>query len=328
MANALTGFSKANNLLENIDDRLAISNLVDDIQGINNDIDLFANNLRNTSSLTINTPEWTYTSSPLYNQIVLNNLNLDDFINRSNVFTNGDIVDVFDNDPTDVTKIIKINDDPLYVKESNSFTSFSLTTNEDLSGYWTTAWVPSGDFNVVRNNAVFTENFKYLGVSNLNYQRLGAVLVEEVDDLKEFLETFYTNFERNISQRQLKYRQDGTIFTDIPITSEGYFSVKGDVAAQVDNLYPGLYITDPTSESTDPNFVRAFSNDNQPWSDDGTNLRTLAEKVTVGKLIIGGDTITINGIPLNSETGLIKTAFTKKLPIIINGETYFLCLTV
>lgn len=329
MVSLLTGFSKANNLLENIDDRLAISNLVDDVLGINNDIDLFANNLRNNSSLVINSSEWTYTASPLYNQIVLNNLNFDDFVNRSNVFTNGDIVDIFDNDPADVTQIIKINDNPLYVKESDSLTSFSLTTNEDLSGYWTTAWVPSGDFSVVRTNAVFTENFRYLGISNLKYQRLGADPIEKLFGLREFLEIFYTDFEKNISQRRLKYRKDGTIFTDIPIKAEGYFSVKGDVATQVDNLYyPGLYIVDSTSEPTDPTFIRAFSNDNQPWTDDGTNLRTSAERVTVGKLLIGGGGIEINGIPLNTETGIIKTAFTKKLPIIINGETYFLCLTV
>ena len=55
----LTGFSKENNLVENILDRLAIQNLLPNLGGISNDVALFTNNLRNESILTIRNTEFT-----------------------------------------------------------------------------------------------------------------------------------------------------------------------------------------------------------------------------------------------------------------------------
>ena len=94
----LTGFSKENNLVENILDRLAIQNLLPNLGGISNDVALFTNNLRNESILTIRNTEFTQYV------ITLANIN-NDFKTRSNVFTNGDKVDAYYND-------IKQNDFP------------------------------------------------------------------------------------------------------------------------------------------------------------------------------------------------------------------------
>jgi hypothetical protein len=43
------------------------------------------------------------------------------------------------------------------------------------------------------------------------------------------------------------------------------------------------------------------------------------------KLVVDGD-VTMNGINVVTEVGNITDVFTHKLPITIDGQTYFLCL--
>jgi len=105
------------------------------------------------------------------------------------------------------------------------------------------------------------------------------------------------------------------------ISSQGTISISDPVNLNVNSAglsnakSPGIYIGD----------TRAFSNDNSPWSEDTSALLTESTEVSIGELKFA-DNITIEGITANSATSVLATTFTHKLPVIINGETYYLLL--
>lgn len=54
-------------------------------------------------------------------------------------------------------------------------------------------------------------------------------------------------------------------------------------------------------------------------------LSTVSVEVSVGELNFANN-ITIEGITPTSATSVLATTFTHKLPVVINGETYYLLL--
>ena len=74
--------------------------------------------------------------------------------------------------------------------------------------------------------------------------------------------------------------------------------------------------------------TRAFSSDNNPWSEVGSALQTSSTEVSVGELNFDNSagTIIIEGITADSDSSVLATTFTHKLPVVINGETYYLLL--
>ena len=313
----LTGFSKENNLVENILDRLAIQNLLPNLGGISDDVALFTNNLRNESILTIRNTEFTQYV------ITLANIN-NDFKTRSNVFTNGDKVDAYYND-------IKQNVNQLYVKDSNAISTFSLSEDANLSSTYdlTALQALGGDIVFKRNNATLLENIAYASISDIDYVRPNAISItartaEYQAAPGEKLSEVIDELELSQSKKAIKYRKDGSLSVDFSIRSEGPFTVQGDVDSGVDE--PGFYITDATSSPDNPVAIRAFSNDYNPWTNDlAGGLVTQASSVTMRKLVVDGD-VTMNGINVVTEVGNITDVFTHKLPITIDGQTYFLCL--
>jgi len=82
-------------------------------------------------------------------------------------------------------------------------------------------------------------------------------------------------------------------------------------------ISPGIFIGN----------TRAFSADNNPWSVSGTFLETSADEVSIGELLFG-DGIKIGGInATTSSDGKTSESFTHKVPIVVNGETYYLLMT-
>ena len=313
----LTGFSKENNLVENVLDRLAIQNLLPNLGGISDDIALFSNNLRNESILTIRTTEFTQYV------ITLANIN-NDFKTRSNVFTNGDKVDAYYND-------VKQNTNQLYIKDSNTISTFSLSEDINLSSTYdlTTLQSLGGDIVFKRSNATLLENISYASISDIDYARTNAgsrtsKTFEYQSAPGEKLSEVLDELELSQSKKAIKYRKDGSLSVNFSIRSEGPFTSQGDVYFGVDE--PGFYITDATSPPDNPVAIRAFSNDYNPWTDDlAGGLVTQASTVTMRKLVVDGDVV-INGINVATEVGVIADVFTHKLPITIDGQTYFLCL--
>jgi hypothetical protein len=122
-----------------------------------------------------------------------------------------------------------------------------------------------------------------------------------------------------------KYRvdEDRTIPKDIKF--EGTVIIKDPVALNVNTAglanekSPGVFIGD----------TRAFSSDNNPWSEVGSALQTSSTEVSVAELNFDNSagTIIIEGITADSDSSVLATTFTHKLPVVINGETYYLLLS-
>ena len=80
---------------------------------------------------------------------------------------------------------------------------------------------------------------------------------------------------------------------------------------------PGVFIGD----------TRAFSSNDQPWTETGSSLQTSSSEVSVGDLTFLGD-IKIEGIsPVNHASAVDVANWTHKIPVTIDGVTYYILLT-
>ena len=319
---SLTGFAKSNNLIENEQDRLAIQNLFPSLSGISNDVALLVNNLRNESLLEIKTTEITADSSVLENNVITIVNTPAEFAVRSNVFSNGDKVDIYHLD-------IKQNTSLLTIIKSNSIDKFSLSTDGTTAMDLTTLKNLGGVLILKRSDAVYLNNFTYAGISDVDY-----ININNITDVKLFtfesvqypattLSLLLSDLDLTQRTRLVKYRSDGSLELDTKLQSEGSFTASGDIDSTGE--VPGLYITDATSPVDNIVAVRAFSNDNNPWIQNGSDLETQASTVTIGNLVFNGK-IEIDGLSVATEFGAIADVFTHKLPITIDGQTYFICL--
>ncbi len=146
------------------------------------------------------------------------------------------------------------------------------------------------------------------------------VILKQLSHNSSF-ERFLKTIPLSISCLYLKSASSTLI--NIKLESEGSFTASGDIDSDGD--VPGLYITDATSPVDSIVAVRAFSNDNNPWTQNGSDLETQASTVTIGNLVFNGK-IEIDGLSVTTEFGAIADVFTHKLPITIDGQTYFVCL--
>ena len=317
--NFLTGFAKNNNLIENEQDRLAIQNLFPDLSGISNDVALLTNNLRNESLLEVKTTEITNSVITIENTLI-------EDLTRSNVFSNGDKVDIYHLD-------VKQNSDLLTIVNSNTINTFSLSTDGTTPIDLTTFKNLGGVLLLKRRDAVYLENFTYAGISDIDYVNINSIsdgeiyTFETVQTPADTLSLLISDLDFIKQTRKVKYRSDESLALAMPLESEGSFIVTGDVSSET--TAPGLYITDSSSPVDSIVAVRAFSNDNNPWTltntPTGNDLETQASTVTMGNLVFNGK-IEIDGLSVATEFGAIADVFTHKLPITIDGQTYFICL--
>ena len=126
-----------------------------------------------------------------------------------------------------------------------------------------------------------------------------------------------------------KYKGTDSTTTNKDIKVEGSILVNDPVPYNttpeaVANNLNGVFIGD----------TRAFSTDNNPWTEETSSVKTQSEEVTIGELNFQGtgasgqETIDIDGITVTNLTGTPPQAseFTHKMPIKINGETYYILL--
>ena len=123
-----------------------------------------------------------------------------------------------------------------------------------------------------------------------------------------------------------RYEKTKDISSNKDIKYEGSVSIKdpdnfNTGTAKVDNpKSPGVFIAG----------TRAFSADNNPWDDENSSIPnaivTKSEEVGVGEITFDDD-IRIDGLGSDIES-LTGTAgdYTHKIPVVVNGETYFLLL--
>ena len=304
MAKQNQGFRKDLNLEETTDEAVAINNLAG--AGIADDLAIIQNNLRNTSTLSCDTVTNGFFSFP----------------NNEFVFTDNDIVGVSTNVAIGATTLTFNTE--YFICNSNGETQFKLSTTSstvgintiiisDVTGIAVTfvrkdPVTQDNLINYIQPEIQDTENFSYLdGVSiNDTFRNVSS----QNETAKFFISQKYRADEDRTTSKDLNY--EGTIIITDPVNlnvnSTGLSNAKS----------PGVYIGD----------TRAFSSDNNPWSEVGiptSALLTDSTEVSIGELNFANN-ITIEGITATSATSVLATTFTHKLPVIINGETYYLLL--
>jgi len=297
------GYRKDLNLVETVVDQDALDNLGG--AGISQDLSIIQNNSRNISTVSyvgVSTGFFYFGSTSSF------------------VFTNDDIVTV--------SADINVGSSTLsagtyyYVCNSNAENRFKLSTTPSSVGFntITVSSVSPTNFYFIRNDAVHQSNlinfirpdiqdtaeFSYLSGASINNAFDSSQSNNEV--AKYLIGTKYkTNEDVTSTVNEFKY--EGVVTTNDPV------SLNIDSTGLSNAKSPGVFIGD----------TRAFSSDNNPWTQVGTALSTLSSEVSVGELFFSND-IYITGINTESASSTAVTTFSHKLPVIINGETYYLLL--
>ena len=275
-------------------------------------------------------------------------------------FTNGDVVNLSE----DVTFNLAIGGPTLtlasnidyYVIEANGVNKFKLSTTENGTSVLPSAGVSGGtpnNFQIKRQDAVHQQqviNFIKPQVQNTD----GEFDWLDGNTVNSTFDTTQSNIESAEYFTLKKYRGDQNVTTSESIKVQGSIVLNDpDNYNQTGDLVinrnpdgsiipgapaPGIYISD----------TRAFSADNNPWSEstatgnvDG-KLTTESEEVSIGELAFldGNNSMIITGIDSDVSTVSGQSAdsslsggnFTHKLPIKVqdengNQETYYLLLS-
>jgi len=300
------GFRRDLNLQETSNETTALNNLGG--AGIANDLRILQNNLRNTSTLSFNIAVGAAVSSGYFY-----------FGPTEFVFTNDDVVGV----RTDITIGVGVTlykDNTYYICNSNSENRFKLSTTPSTVGVNTiTASSVSSSFDFVRKDPVHKENilnlvkpniqdeggFNYLGGSSINNTFDGIAAANET--ARFFITKKYKSNQNTTSNNNINV--EGSIKINDP---QGFNSGTAGLSSSVS---PGIFIND----------TRAFSSNNNPWTQVGTELTTSSDLVSIAELYFAND-ITITGISTETATNVAVTTYTHKLPVVINGETYYILL--
>ena len=269
-------------------------------------------------------------------------------------FTNGDVVNLSEDvtfnaaigGPT-ITLVSNIN---YYVIESNGINKFKLSTSENGTSVLPPSGVSGGtpnNFQIKRQDAVHQQqviNFIKPQVQNTD----GEFDWLDGNTVNSTFDTTQSNIESAEYFTLKKYRGDQNVTTSESIKFEGSVVLNDpDNYNQTGNLVqnknpdgsiipgapaPGIYIGD----------TRAFSSDNNPWSesssdtgDANSKLTTESEEVSIGELAFldGNNSMVITGIDNDVSTASgTADSFTHKIPIQIqdgsgNKETYYLLVT-
>lgn len=297
------GFRKDLNLQENTNDTQTLSNLAG--AGIANDLRIIQNNLRNISTLA-------------YNSLSDGHF----FFGSGNdfVFTKDDVITVNTNVSVGTTVLTPNNN--YYVCNSDGQTKFKLSHFPSRVGVSTivVTTVSPTSFYFIRKNPVTQENLQNFvppeikDVTNFSYLDYRYNVNQTVDIVQNSIESA-----EYLITKKYKGSEDTTVTTDI--NTEGTIVIEDP--AKLNTGASGL--ADPKSPGIFISGVRAFSNDNNPWNKVGTALSTSSSSVNISELNFS-DNISISGISTEAATEVAVTTFTHKIPVVLNGETYYLLL--
>ena len=266
-------------------------------------------------------------------------------------FTNGDVVNLNEDVTFNITSgtITLTSNINYYVIESNGVNKFKLSTTENGTSVLPSTGVSGGtpnNFQIKRQDAVHQQqviNFIKPQVQNTD----GEFDWLDGDTINDTFDTTQSNIESAEYFTLKKYRGDQNVTTSELIKIQGsvvlndpdHYNKTGDLVinknpdgSTIPNApAPGIYISD----------TRAFSADNNPWSEstatgnvDG-KLTTESEEVSIGELAFldGNNSMIITGIDNDVSTASgAADSFTHKIPIQIqdgsgNKETYYLLLS-
>ena len=306
MAKQNQGYRKDLNLDETTVDTQALNNLAG--AGIAADLRIIQNNLRNTSSLAYSSNSNGFFTFPESVEAI---------------FTNDDVVSVGTTVSIGSTTLQPSID--YYICNSNGETQFKISTTSSSSAVGVSTITISGTpspvaFDIVRKNPVHKENLRnyiapevqdavgeFSWTSDLNgtFDSTAA----NIDTAKYFIDKKYRNLNDTTTDREIKY--EGTV------TSADPANLNTGTSGLADPKSPGVFIGD----------TRAFSSNDQPWTETGSALQTSSSEVSVGDLTFLGD-VKIEGVnPVNHASPVDVANWTHKLPVTIDGVTYYILLT-
>ena len=305
MAKQNQGYRKDLNLDETTIDTQALNNLAG--AGIAADLRIIQNNLRNTSTLA-------------YNSISNGFFTFPESVEA--IFTNDDVVSVGTTVSIGSTTLQPSID--YYICNSNGETQFKISTTSSTSAVGVSTITISGTpspvaFDIVRKNPVHKENlrnyippeiqdavgeFSWPGDINGDFD----ITAGNIDTAKYFIGKKYQNLSDTTTDREIKF--EGTV------TSADPANLNTGTSGLADAKSPGVFIGD----------TRAFSSNDQPWNESGSDLVTESDQVSIGELSFLGD-IKIEGISPTTQTATAVTNWTHKVPIKIDGETFYLLMT-
>jgi len=300
------GYRKDLNLDETTIDTQALNNLAG--AGIAADLRIIQNNLRNTSTLAYNSISNGFFTFPE---------------SVESIFTNDDVVSVGTTVSIGSTTLQPSID--YYVCNSNGETQFKISTTSSSSDVGVSTITISGTpspvaFDIIRKNPVNKENlrnyippeiqdavgeFGWPGDINGDLD----ITAGNIDSAKYFINRKYRNLSDTTTDREIKF--EGTV------TSADPDNLNSNTLGLADPKSPGVFIGD----------TRAFSSNDQPWTETGSSLQTSSSEVSVGDLTFLGD-IKIEGInPVNHASAVDVANWTHKIPVTIDGVTYYILLT-
>ena len=300
------GLRKDLNLAEIPIDAQALNNLAG--EGIAGDLRILSNNLRNTSSIAYNS-------------------NLNGFFtfpeSQQAVFTNDDVVSVGTTVSFASTTLQPSVE--YFICNSDGESQFKISLTPSTSDVGLSTITISGTpspaaFNIIRKNPVHKENLinfiepevqdaigEFSWIDNLNesFDESGS----NIDSARYFIEKKYQNGRDLLNDRDIKY--EGSVTISDPA------NLNANKVGLDDPKSPGVFIGD----------TRAFSSNDQPWTETGTSIETSSETVSIGELTFNGD-VKIEGLNVENQSSNVGIkSYTHKLPVVIDGTTYFILLT-
>tara|TARA_B100000427_G_scaffold325090_1_gene331358 strand:+ start:1319 stop:2428 length:1110 start_codon:yes stop_codon:yes gene_type:complete len=348
------GYRRDQNLKENPADGDVWSNLYN--AGVDRDISVIRNNLRNISTIgfsSINEGFFEYGNDSEF------------------VYTNDDIVSFSGTVSFGSTTGIAATDAPAFVEQppgSGIFNAnYYYVCNSDARSKFKLSIRPSGDplgvstLNIGSNpTAVDTPSGPAGTATTFTINRTDPVsfgnivnyikpekqdeefnfFVGDDDNIDNAFDNISSNAETAEYYVETKYKSNDSTETTKQLKVEGSMVVNDPTGynnnqSSVDNNVSGIFIGD----------TRAFSTDNNPWTETGTagdadaELKTESHQVSMGSLDFGGQAanqgeVIISGIgtvtlgtasPITDPTDS-TIGWTHKVPVVINDETYFLLL--
>lgn len=228
-----------------------------------------------------------------------------------------------------------------YVVYSNSTNQFKISDSYVERGMNTFVSITDPivtDLIFVRKNEVTQENILLLIPPEIQDEdfRYDAVTGGTIDERFQNIEA---NIDSSTFLRTVKYRTDTDNNFKQSIRLEGHLRIfdPDSFNLTTENLYEektGVYILNPSSSLDDIQKLRAFSSNANPWLDDNPggssgSLTTQSTEMNIGDLKLGDgiSTSSFAGLQnINPASNSDETVFTHKLPVDVNGETYFFLL--
>ena len=312
------GYIRNLNLQETTNASLAIANLAG--PSIPQDLKLFQNNLRNTSILGYSTFSGGF--------FRFNDLEF--------IFTNNDRIEVSENVSIGSTSL-NVNT-TYFVCNSNGKDRFKISTTSQSVGFTTfdATSINNSNFNFIRDDSVSFDNIVNAidpnsqldsvasGITNNDNNTAilnRAIFGSATNVLKNSIEITQTNIEIANFLISQKYSTTGNVNTDLDLKYEGVLKSEDPVSlnSTSDNLTdqnsPGFFISN----------IRAFSNENNPWSEESGALKTFSSEVSINELFFY-DQLQITGISAVPSSPTNPNTFTHKIPIKVDGEIYYILL--